>query len=93
LRAMAQGALYTGLRLGELEALQAGDVGPDFVRVRNSKSGKPRTVPLNKDGSEFFAALVNYTQKEAPVFDINRMNVSRQMRAGCEAAGEAAGRS
>jgi hypothetical protein len=51
------------------------------------------TVPLNKDGSEFFAALVNYTQKEAPVFDINRMNVSRQMRAGCEAAGEAAGRS
>jgi len=48
LRAMAQGALYTGLRLGEIEALQAGDVGPDFVRVRNSKSGKPRTVPLNR---------------------------------------------
>ena len=87
LRAMAQGALYTGLRLGELEALQAGDVGPDFVRVRNSKSGKPRTVPLNKEGSEFFAALVKDKQKEAPVFEyINRVYVSRQMRAGCEAA-------
>jgi integrase len=84
---MAQGALYTGLRLGELEALQAGDVGPDSVRVRNSKSGKPRTVPLNKEGSEFFAALVKDKQDEAPVFEyINRMNVSRQMKAGCEAA-------
>ena len=87
LHAMAQGALYTGLRLGELEALQAGDVGPDFVRVRNSKSGKPRTVPLNREGSEFFAALVKDKQEEAPVFEyINRVNVSRQMRAGCEAA-------
>ena len=87
LRAMAQGALYTGLRLGELEALQAGDVGPDFVRVRNSKSGKPRTVPLNKEGSEFFTALVKDKQKEASVFkNINRINVSRQMKAGCEAA-------
>src|SRR5262249_1142935 len=28
LRAMAQAALYTGLRLGEIEALQAGGVGP-----------------------------------------------------------------
>ena len=87
LHAMAQGALYTGLRLGELEALQAGDVGPDFVRVRNSKSGKPRTVPLNTEGSEFFAGLVKDKQKEAPVFEyINRVNVSRQMRARCEAA-------
>jgi integrase len=64
LRPMAQGALYTGLRLGELEALQAGDVGPDFVRVRNSKSGKPRTVPLNRERSEFFAVLVKDKQKE-----------------------------
>ena len=81
------GAFYTALRLGELEALQAGDVRPDFVRVRNRKSGKPKTVPLNSERSKFFAALVKDNQKEAPVFGyVNRMNVSRQMRAGYEAA-------
>jgi len=87
LHAMAQGALYTGLRLGELEALQAGDVGPDFVRVRNSKSGKPRTVPLNGEGAEFFAELVKDKAREELVFDrLYRVAVSRQMKAACEAA-------
>jgi integrase len=87
LHAMAQGALYTGLRLGELEALQAGDVGPDFVRVRNSKSGKPRTVPLNGEGAEFFAGLVKEKTREDLVFEcMTRMAVSREMKSACEAA-------
>jgi integrase len=87
LHAMAQGALYTGLRLGELEALQAGDVGPDFVRVRNSKSGKPRTVPLNEEGAEFFEGLVKGKTREDLVFDrTTRMAVSREMKAACGAA-------
>jgi integrase len=87
LRAMAQGALYTGLRLGELEALQAGDVGQDFVRVRNSKSGKPRTVPLNGEGAEFFGRLVHGKTGEDLVFErVTRMAVSREMKAACEAA-------
>jgi integrase len=91
---MAQGALYTGLRLGELEALQAGDVGPDFVRVRNSKSGRPRTVPLNEEGAEFFAGLLKDKTREDMVFDrmtrtsvaAHRVAVSREMKAACEAA-------
>jgi integrase len=88
LYAMAQGALYTGLRLGEIEALQAGDVEPDSVRVRESKSGKPRTVPLNEEASEFFAGLVKDKAREELVFDRTiRMAVSRQMKAACEAAG------
>jgi integrase len=87
LRAMARAALYTGLRLGEIEALQAGDVGPYFVRVRDSKSGKPRTVPLNAEGAEFFAGLVKEKAREALVFDrATRMDVSRKMKAACEAA-------
>jgi integrase len=84
---MAQGALYTGLRLGELEALQRGDVGSDFVRVRNSKSGKPRTVPLNEEGAEFFAGLLKDKTQEDLVFDrMTRMAVSREMRVACAAA-------
>jgi integrase len=87
LHSMAQAALCTGLRLGELEALQAADVGRDFVRVRISKSGRPRTVPLNEEGAQFFAGLVNQKTQEDLVFDrITRMKVSREMRAGCEAA-------
>jgi integrase len=87
LRAMAQGSLYTGLRLGELEALQAGDVEPASVHVRNSKSGKPRTVPLNEEGAEFFAVLVKDKTREDLVFDrMTRMAVSRGMKAAYEAA-------
>jgi integrase len=87
LHAMAQGALYTGLRLGEIEALQVGDVGPDFVRVRNSKSGKPRTVPLNEEGAELFGRLVSGKAREDLVFDrMYRVAVSREMKAACEAA-------
>jgi integrase len=87
LGALARGSLYTGLRYGELGALQAGDVGSDFVRVRNSKSGKPRTVPLNGEGAAFFADLAKGNAPEVPVFEkVTSMEVSRQMRAACRAA-------
>lgn len=39
-------AVYTGLRQGEVMALQPEDVGDDFIRVRDSKTGFPRLVPL-----------------------------------------------
>ena len=84
LRDLARGALFTGLRFGELQALRAGDVGNDFVRVHESKSGKPRTVPLNKAGSAFFSQIAADTLPDAPVFEaMSRINVSRQMRAAC----------
>jgi integrase len=87
LGALARGSLYTGLRLGELEALQARDVGPDVVRVRTSKSGKPRTVALNEEGAAFFSDLTKTKAPEVPVFEtVTRMAVSRQMRAACQAA-------
>ncbi len=83
-RNLARGALLTGLRLGELEALIAADVDKDHVRVRESKSGKPRTVPLNKAGAAFFSQLASEKQPDAHVFErISRIYVSRQMRAGC----------
>ena len=52
---MAHGALSTGLRFGELTTLQTGDISTTDVRVRHSKSGKPRSVPLNGEGAKFFA--------------------------------------
>lgn len=40
-------ALTTGMRAGELCALRWDDVHPDFVRLRTSKTGKGRDVPLS----------------------------------------------
>jgi len=53
-RRLARGALYTGLRLGELCRLKVSDVVDGQVHVRISKGGKARTVPLSSDGQTFF---------------------------------------
>jgi integrase len=55
-RSIVQAALFTGMRYGELAALQAQDFNPDSgtVAVRQSKSGKPRHVVLTDEGREFF---------------------------------------
>ncbi len=87
LRELAHAALCTGLRFGELAALQTRDVGKDFVRVGHSKSGRPRTVPLNHDGARFFADLTARKAPETPIFTaISRTHVGRQMRKACTAA-------
>jgi len=39
-------ALLTGMRAGEMCALQWPDIGADFCRLRTSKTGKGRDVPL-----------------------------------------------
>jgi len=50
-------AIYTGLRQSEVMALQPDDVGEDFIRVRDSKTGSPRLVPLVGAAKPFVAAL------------------------------------
>jgi integrase len=58
-RAMAQAALVTGARYGELAALRAADFNPDSgtVHVRTSKSGKGRHIVLNDEGTALFKSL------------------------------------
>ena len=41
--------LSTGMRLGELMAIQASDVSNDAVILRDTKSGYSRVVPLPRD--------------------------------------------
>lgn len=60
--------LNTGMRLGEALNLTTGDVvlGPEraqVAHVRDSKSGHPRTVPLNKFAAN--AVLAAYAEEEA----------------------------
>jgi integrase len=88
LRGLAHGALLTGLRLGELLQLLASDVDGAQVRVRNGKGGSERFVPVNKEGETFFASRAAGKNSNDPIFEsMSRINVSRRMRAACEAAG------
>jgi integrase len=56
LRALVRAALLTGARRGELAALTARDVNLTTAQIyiAESKSGKPRHVPLNPEGLAHF---------------------------------------
>jgi integrase len=56
-RLMVQAALLTGARYGELGRLRVEDFQPDSqtIRVRKSKSGKPRHIVLTDEGVGFFS--------------------------------------
>ncbi len=58
-RDLVTAALVTGCRYGELAAFTADDYNPAVgaIRVRISKSGKPRHVYLTDEGQIFFASL------------------------------------
>jgi integrase len=58
-RRLAQAALATGARYGELAALRASDFNPDSgtILVRTSKSGKGRHIVLNDEGAALFKSL------------------------------------
>jgi integrase len=62
LRALVRAALLTGARWGELASLRVADVNTSKERptmyVAESKSGRPRHIPLNAEGRELFADRV-----------------------------------
>ena len=91
-RRLARGALYSGLRLGELFALRAADVAEGQVHVRHSKGGRPRSVPLSAEGAEFFDGATAGKSGDALVFlrhdgkEWKRIDASRGMRRACKTA-------
>jgi integrase len=81
LRALARAALYTGLRLGELQGLVAADVANGEVHVRHSKSGRERSVPLSRDGVTFFGQVTTGKAGDARLFaPVSRVALSRAMK-------------
>lgn len=69
-RALVTAALLTGCRYGELAAMTGEDFNPDAgtIRVRTSKSDKPRHVVLTQEGRDFIAALTAGRAGDARLF-------------------------
>jgi integrase len=69
-RALVTGALLTGCRYGELGAMTVDDFNPDAgtLRVRASKSGKPRHVVLTQEGRDFVASRATGRAGSARLF-------------------------
>ena len=70
LRALVQAALLTGARYGELTAMQVQDVDPrgERIYIHQSKSGRPRHIPVNPEGAALFRELVKGKTGAALVF-------------------------
>jgi integrase len=93
-RVLVAGALLTGCRYGELATMTVDDFHPDAgtLRVRASKSGKPRHVVLTQEGRDFVAQLAARKAGGSRLFQ--RANgkpwaksaQQRPLAAACEAA-------
>ena len=69
-RALVQAGLLTGCREGELLTVRARDFDPTSksLLIPDSKSGKPRRVPLTPEGSTLFESLAVGRQPDALLF-------------------------
>jgi integrase len=92
-RLLVRGALLTGARYGELTTLKISDYTDNqTIYIHNSKSGKPRHIPLNDQGIKFFDQLI--IGKKSHEFIFIRTNGSqwkknyqiRPLIAACEIA-------
>ncbi len=93
-RRLAQAALVTGARYGELAALRVSDFNPDSstIQVRTSKSGKGRHIFLNNEGVSLFKALAagkagdTLMLAKADGSAWNKSHQARPMAQACERA-------
>jgi len=80
-------ALKTGMRRSELANLEAKDIHPDFLVVRNGKGGKDRVIPLVASIAQ---RLKNFTQGMKPeekVFKLKAVCISNKIRQFAKKAG------
>jgi integrase len=93
-RRLAQAALATGARYGELATVRASDFNPDSgtIHVRTSKSGKGRHIVLNGEGAALFKSLAAGKPGDALLLvkadglPWNKSHQARPMAAACKRA-------
>jgi integrase len=93
-RQLVRAAILTGARYGELTRLRVADIdlAVKTIHIRESKSGKPRHVPLTAEALQVFCGLVTGRAGTETVFlraDGRAWKMSEQARplaAACERA-------
>jgi integrase/recombinase XerD len=80
-------ALKSGMRRGELANLQAKDVHPDFVVVRNGKNNKDRTIPLSPAIAGRLSNFVATMKPEEKVFKLKGPCITMKVKAFARKAG------
>ncbi len=93
-RYLVQAALLTGARYGELTKLDCACYNPDSktIFIADSKSGKPRYIPLNDEGARFFDRVVAGKLGHETIFvkddgqPWGKSHQSRPMKEACEVA-------
>jgi integrase len=91
-RLLVRGALLTGARYGELTSLKISDYSNKNILIHQSKSGKPRHIPLNEEGIKFFEQLIIGRKSEEYIFSRadgkkwGKNYQTRPLEAACKAA-------
>lgn len=94
LKELVAGALLTGARYGELAVMRVGQVFPRTcsIRLEDSKTDRPRIIPLSNEGAAFFAKLIEGKRRTDLVFlradgtPWGKSLAFRPFRAACDAA-------
>jgi integrase len=93
LRDLVRAALLTGARYGELTRAQVRDYDGKRLFVAESKSGKPRHIPLTSEGRGLFDRLAAQREQNALLLTKDdgtlwgRGHAARPLRHACGAAG------
>lgn len=90
-RRIVRGALETGCRYGELTRAKVADFHPDApsLLIRDTKSGKPRHVPLDRQAAAFLESITAGRPGKEPIFlrdDGKPWGTSQQARRLAEAS-------
>ena len=95
LRLLVRAALFTGCREGELLSIKIGDIdtAAQTLLIPESKSGKPRQVPLSSQAVNFFTGLAGGKKRGEALFvradgsSWHRVAVIRAMQDASKSAG------
>ena len=86
---LAELAIETGMRQGELLSLASDDVDLEkrVAKLRDTKNSEPRAVPLSTRAVQIIRALPRPFADGMPLFPVSQDSVMRTFRAACIAGG------
>jgi len=83
-------AIETAMRRGEILSITPAmvDLETRFIRLRQTKSGYARDVPLSRTALEAITPFLKKKKHTQPIFDVEPQSLSRAFSAACDRACE-----